>query len=83
MSETQPGDGVISYFGKKIQGFGTVSELPQVSPKPPYRHRETWSDKGWLVDVNFAWFENLIIIRNPGGSLEPFRSDKKSSEHGN
>ena len=53
MSETQPGDGVVSYWAQKIQGFGTVSEAPQVSTKPPHRQRETWSDEGWLVDVDF------------------------------
>ncbi len=78
MSETQPGDGVISYFGKKIQGFGTVSELPQVSPKPPYRHRETWSDKGWLVDVNFAWFENSFEPREHLEIIKPLLPEKHS-----
>ena len=78
MSETQPGDGVISYHTKKIQGFGTVSEVAQVTPKPPYRHRETWSDRGWLVDVNFSTFANPFEPREYLEQIRPLLPEKHS-----
>ena len=83
MSETQPGDGVISYYAKKIQGFGTVSEVAQVTPKPPYRQRETWSDKGWLVDVNFNAFDNPFEPREYLEQIKPLLPEKYSPLQGN
>ena len=78
MSETQPGDGVISYWSQKIQGFGTVSEEPQVSIKPPYRQRETWSDRGWLVDVHFSAFLNPFLPRDYLTQIKPLLPQKNS-----
>jgi putative restriction endonuclease len=78
MSETQPGDGVISYWSQKIQGFGTVSEAPQVSIKPPYRQRETWSDRGWLVDVHFSAFLNPFEPRDYLIQIKPLLPQKNS-----
>ena len=78
MSETQPGDGVVSYWAQKIQGFGTVSEAPQVSTKPPYRQRETWSDKGWVVDVDFDACLNPFEPRHYLEMIKPLLPQKYS-----
>lgn len=83
MSETKPGDGVISYFAKKIQGYGTVTELPKVTAKPPYRQRETWSEKGWMVDVEFEAFANPFEPRDYFEKIRPLLPDKYSPLQGN
>ena len=88
MSETQPGDGVISYWDKKVQGFGTVAKSPKVTPKPFYRTRETWSERGWLVDVNFTSFDNPFEPREHMDKIgqllptkhSPLNSDGKGRE---
>ena len=88
MSETQPGDGVISYWDKKVQGFGIVAKTPKVTPKPFYRTRETWSERGWLVDVNFTSFDNPFEPREHMDEIRqhlpskhsPLNSDGKGRE---
>jgi len=78
MSETQPGDVVVSYWAGKIQGFGTVAESPQVSPKPPYRQRETWAERGWQVEVNFGPFPNPFEPRTYIERIKPLLPQRNS-----
>jgi len=78
MSETQPGDCVISYWDKRVQGFGIVAKPPKVTPKPFYRTRETWSERGWLVDVNFTSFDNPFEPREHMNEIRQLLPSKHS-----
>lgn len=70
MSEVKPGDGVVSYWQGKLQGVGVVAEMPLVAPKPVYRARESWSNDGWLIDVNFTPFPSPFEPRTHVGQLQ-------------
>jgi putative restriction endonuclease len=88
MSETAPGDRVISFWGGKVQGFGVVTEDPTAAGKPVYREAETWSDLGWMVDVEFETFpspfspkDHIAQIRDLLPSkYSPLTSDGKGVE---
>lgn len=88
MSETAPGDGIISFWGGKAQGFGVVVEDPIATGKPVYREAESWSDLGWMVDVEFQSFptpfspkDHIAEIRNLlPERYSPLTNDGKGKE---
>lgn len=71
MSETSPGDPVVSYWAGMLQGVGTVTDEPVVTPKPAYRDASSWADSGWYVQVAFEPFTTPF---SPKDHIDAIRS---------
>ena len=78
MSETAPGDGVISFWGGKVQGVGLITEDPVATGKPIYREAETWADLGWMVDVDFKPLSSPFAPRDHIATIRDLLPDKYS-----
>jgi len=78
MSETSPGDYVVSYWAGLLQGVGSVTHEPVVSPKPAYRDAESWADEGWYVQVAFEPFSTPFTPKDHIDSIRPLLPERNS-----
>lgn len=78
MSETSPGDLVVSYWASNLQGYGFVTNEPEVAPKPAYREAESWATIGWYVQVEFEPFESPFTPKDHIASIGPLLAEKNA-----
>lgn len=79
MQLTEPGDIVLSFCDSHIKAVGIVMESAISAAKPDYGNAGgSWSDEGWLVEVEFSTLPDPIQPKAHIEALRPYLPKKYS-----
>ena len=68
MRRIKPGDVILAYFDKGIQGYGVALTYSYTYLRPPH-FKDEWDKVGWRCDVDFTRFHEKVDYRKHSKDL--------------
>lgn len=79
MREVMPGDIIFSFCKTRIRAIGVARGMAESCTKPDFGDSgKSWSEEGWLVDVEFAEFDHPIRPKDVIDRIRSYLPEKYS-----